>query len=356
MPGMAESILFIGALNIGGQASAGAMAKNQHLLHFFQGRFEHVQALDVLNLRKRPFLRIKIFFEIIRSKSDRPIILSSSAPSTCFLTKILMALRIQRKVYFWVLGGDLPERVQAGICSPKQLAYFYKVIVEGWSMQSALKESHGLMNTHVVPNFRNIRYFPGPVVGTDTHCRFVFISRINVEKGTGLIIDAVRQLNERLHAENFSVDFFGVIDPEYEDEFLRQVEELDCVSYRGFLDLGNSSNYDVLAGYDVMLFPTFFSGEGFPGILIDAFIAGLPVIASDWNLNRDVIEDGVTGMIIPARDSLALKDAMEQVIQGKLDLKAMSKRCQQQAKQYAIENVLNDDLLVEIGILTGAAS
>ncbi|MDF7806158.1 glycosyltransferase [Pontiellaceae bacterium B12219] len=346
---MDEPVLFVGALNLGRPATAGAMAKNQHLFRFFKERFKSIRVIDAIDLRKRPLLSGRILIEIFRSDRTRPIIFSSSAKSTCLLVRMLMFLNVKRNVYFWVLGGDLAESVKRGDCAVRQLAYFNRVLVEGNSMRVAL-ESEGLTNVHVVPNFREV----GALPETPKHSnkkRFVFLSRITREKGVDLIFKSVRQLNVTLSSDRFSVDLYGVIDPSYEEEFRTQLSDFDNVAYRRFLDLGDCSNYDILAGYDTMLFPTFFSGEGFPGVLIDAFIAGLPVIASDWNLNGDVIEDGVTGIIIPARDALALKDAMLQVIRGDLDLNVMSQRCQQQAQNYAIENVLNDDLLEELGLL-----
>jgi glycosyltransferase involved in cell wall biosynthesis len=39
--------------------------------------------------------------------------------------------------------------------------------------------------------------------------------------------------------------------------------------------------------------------EGMPVALIEAQLAGLPVVASDVGSNREVIEDGVSGFVVP---------------------------------------------------------
>lgn len=54
---------------------------------------------------------------------------------------------------------------------------------------------------------------------------------------------------------------------------------------------------EVLKNYDALLFPTYYEGEGFAGTIIDAFAAGLPVIASDWKYNSEIIKQGITGVI-----------------------------------------------------------
>ena len=71
---------------------------------------------------------------------------------------------------------------------------------------------------------------------------------------------------------------------------------------------------NILAKYDAMLFPTYWHGEGFPGIIIDAFVSGLPVIATDWSLNADIIEDGKTGVILKENTVEALAEAMDAMI------------------------------------------
>jgi glycosyltransferase involved in cell wall biosynthesis len=49
----------------------------------------------------------------------------------------------------------------------------------------------------------------------------------------------------------------------------------------------------VLRDYFALLFPIYYIGEGFAGTAIDAFSAGVPVIASDWKYNSEVIKEGI---------------------------------------------------------------
>ena len=106
----------------------------------------------------------------------------------------------------------------------------------------------------------------------------------------------------------------------------------------------DNRNYDILANYDVMLFPTFWSGEGFPGIVIDALISGLPIIATDWNINKEVVIDKKTGMLIPPHDIDALVNAMKVCINQMDYVKEMSKHCQKQCMSYDMDSVLSKNL------------
>ena len=94
--------------------------------------------------------------------------------------------------------------------------------------------------------------------------------------------------------------------------------------YGGFLNLQEESGYTVLSQYDVMIFPTYWEGEGFPGVLVDALIAGLPVIASNWHLNSEVIEEGKTGWLIEVNDVTALAEKMKYVIHNRDQLTKIS--------------------------------
>ena len=168
-------------------------------------------------------------------------------------------------------------------------------------------------------------------------------------KGCDIILDAVNKINTS-YQDKFIVDFYGPIEDNYDKEYMRKVDSLPNVSYKGFIDLRNEKNYDVLASYDIMLFPTYWHGEGFPGIIIDAFIAGLPVIASDWSLNAEIIEDGKTGIIIDVKNVDALAEAMTRLIEDKNLIKGMSKQCSARAMYFEMNSVLSKELFEKIGI------
>ena len=121
--------------------------------------------------------------------------------------------------------------------------------------------------------------------------------------------------------------------------------------YKGLLNLRDTQNYDELAKYDVMLFPTYWQGEGFPGIVIDAYIASLPIIASDWNLNKDVIEDDVTGWIIPTHDVEALTNRMKYAIDHPEEVKKMAETCRERVAQYDSRIVLSEENLKKLGLI-----
>lgn len=67
-----------------------------------------------------------------------------------------------------------------------------------------------------------------------------------------------------------------------------------------------------LAISDVLVLPSY--REGFGMVLAEAGAMGVPVIATDIPGCRDVVRDGVNGLLVPPRDSAALTDALGRVL------------------------------------------
>ena len=51
-------------------------------------------------------------------------------------------------------------------------------------------------------------------------------------------------------------------------------------------------------------------GEGLPNVLLEAFAYGRAVVATSVTGVTDLVRDGVNGLLVPAGDALALRDAL----------------------------------------------
>jgi sugar transferase (PEP-CTERM/EpsH1 system associated) len=65
---------------------------------------------------------------------------------------------------------------------------------------------------------------------------------------------------------------------------------------------------EVLRALDVFVLPSL--GEGISNTILEAMATGLPVIATDVGGNRELVEDGRTGVLVPAGDVDALAAAI----------------------------------------------
>lgn len=331
------SILFIGAINLSNPPKGGEEYKNQLILEkLFQKNNLQIVAIDTYNWKQKPLLIAKLFFNILFIHFES-IVISASSASTYLLLKIITRIKpsVLFKTHYLVIGGYFPEGIKCKRYNWKIYQNLKSVVVEGEILKQQLLSCAELRNVRTIPNFKKFESKVFLKGNNDYSFKFVFIGRISKAKGIPEIIEAVRILNTKNPLLNFFVDFFGPIEKE-----IKFPESLP-LAYKGYLDIMNNpqESYTALSEYSCMLFPTYWMGEGFPGVIIDAYVAGLPVIGTDWNMNKEVVEDGETGLIVPIQDANALSLAMLKMMQNPELVKNMSQNSLKKAKDFHIDTV-----------------
>lgn len=346
-----KKILLIGPINKGNVPYTGDSAKNQFFEKRFREVFDKVSIVDTWAYRKRPWVLIDLLIKLIFYRGYK-IVVSANPGSADKIIKIAKLLGHASNIYYWVIGGSLHKTFEKGIRDWKTYRDIAAILVEGSQMVDAMQKL-GLTNVSCVPNFKKIEYIPKKKQNKDRKIHFVFLSRLDRAKGCDYILEAIEMLNNQGLSKQFDVTFFGknTEDKEWLDSFVNKVSAITNAEFKGLLDLCRMSNYDVLSGYDVMLFPTYWDGEGFPGVLIDAYISSLPVIASDWNLNTDLVHEGKTGWIIPVHNVTALADKMKYVIEHPSEVIEFSLNCGAKALEYDYRNVLSEQNLKKINLI-----
>ena len=90
----------------------------------------------------------------------------------------------------------------------------------------------------------------------------------------------------------------------------------------------------VLADADVLCAPSL-GGESFGMVLTEAFAAGTPVVASDIAGYRDVVRDGVDGVLVPRGDATALAEALRDLWHEPRRRAAMARAARERAQRFA---------------------
>lgn len=342
-----EKILFIGDCGNFKNTSNGVYAKNILLFNRLKEVFVTLKHVNTNNWKKNPSVLLNVLRSIWQYRK-KDIIISLNTYSSYKLIKIVKRLFPSIRLNYFVIGGILPNFISQLEMKQRECYSIVKwFMVESQEMKRKM-ELLGYKNVIHIPNFKKIAYIPEKSTETSVPFRFVFLSRIIPEKGCDLIMEATRRINKEIGEDKFLVHFYGKIDDSYESQFLKIINEIPNAEYKGFLNLADVSNYDVLASYSAMLFPTFWKGEGFPGILIDAMIAGTPVIASEWGYNTEIIENGTTGIIIKSKNVDELANAMNSFICNHSKVAEMTRHCRIQAMEYDTAKVLNKDLFAKI--------
>jgi glycosyltransferase involved in cell wall biosynthesis len=68
----------------------------------------------------------------------------------------------------------------------------------------------------------------------------------------------------------------------------------------------------LFASMDVLALPTY--REGFPNVALEAAAMSRPIVATSVPGCVDAVQDGVTGTLVPARDPVALADALQRYL------------------------------------------
>jgi glycosyltransferase involved in cell wall biosynthesis len=135
---------------------------------------------------------------------------------------------------------------------------------------------------------------------------FGVVARLVAEKGYPELFDAFA----RLDRERVALVVIGGDDPEKPDALGRDV--IECARAAGVRFTGHRDDVDRLYGaMDVFVLAS--HREGFPRAAMEAAASGLPLIATDVRGCRQVVDDGVTGLLVPVRDADELAAAMRRL-------------------------------------------
>ncbi|MCB1755761.1 MAG: glycosyltransferase family 4 protein [Gammaproteobacteria bacterium] len=156
--------------------------------------------------------------------------------------------------------------------------------------------------------------------------RVVFIGHIRNSKGVLELLAAAREL------PSMTFDVYG---PFYDglDESLFDVVN---VNYKGLLE--PEQVIGVLREHDVFLMPTYYPGEGYPGALIEAKIAGLAIITTHWRAIPELIDDGRNGILVEPRRVDQVVGALRELADDPARLLAMKEQSRRSAHDFDLDN------------------
>lgn len=247
----------------------------------------------------------------------------------------------KRKTHYIVIGGWLPsfisKRKNLFLC----LNRFSHIYVETSTMKKSL-ERMGFFNIEIMFNCKplNILNEKELKIEITPPLKFCTFSRVMKQKGIEHVVNAVNKLNASYGEKACLLDIFGPID-EKEIEWFDTVKHAfpKNIVYRGVVDFDKS--VETLKNYDALIFPTLFYTEGIPGTIIDAYAAGIPVIASRWESFIDVVDDNVVGFGYEFASFEALFELLERLVLNPVLLLDKKVFCIKKAHSFIPENAMN---------------
>lgn len=156
-------------------------------------------------------------------------------------------------------------------------------------------------NTFWFPNVRCRQNLVAKSYNGNDNFRVLFLSQVSKSKGVLDLIDAIKD------SHDINVTIAGpIIDRDL--TYLKK-NSLERVHYDGIVDAKDVCTY--MANFDCLVLPTYYEGEGYPGVIIEAFSVGLPVIASSWRQIPELVDNG--GVLVSPKSSDGILDAILKV-------------------------------------------
>jgi glycosyltransferase involved in cell wall biosynthesis len=136
----------------------------------------------------------------------------------------------------------------------------------------------------------------------------LFIGRLNASKGVPELVEALATLKDMT---GWSAVLAGDGEVSQTRAAIRALGLADRVQVPGWLNADQIR--DLWLRGDIFVLPSMI--ENLPLSIVEAFAHGVPVICTPVGSVPEIVEDGRTGLIVPAGDSKALARALERLIQ-----------------------------------------
>lgn len=172
------------------------------------------------------------------------------------------------------------------------------------------------MNIEVIPNGIKDQWPNGQPSRKDLPFRVLFVGMVTEDKGVGILLRAAAAVLEA--GVDITVDVVG--------EFADPIFESEVRGLLGKSELGSrvvlhgrktgDEKWALFETASVFCFPTFYPRENQPVAVIEAMMAGLPIVTTNWRALPDMVREGREGLLVPTRDHSPVARALQDLARG----------------------------------------
>lgn len=168
----------------------------------------------------------------------------------------------------------------------------------------------------VIPNFLE----PDPGSGSGPRAGIMYVGRLAEEKGVAALLGAAA-----LEPGIVRVAGGGPLAP-----MVEQATASGHIEYLGPLD--SSSVFGEMRRAAALVVPSIWF-EGFPVVVVEAYATGTPVIASRIGSLAEIVEDGVTGLLVEPGDGTGLANRVRWAVDHPEEMREMGANARQRYEE-----------------------
>lgn len=173
--------------------------------------------------------------------------------------------------------------------------------------------------------------------------RLLFLSNLLPGKGYNELLEAYFALHEDLR-KRIVIDFAGDFESDIDRvDFLNKIYGHEQLHYHGIVT--GSTKKDIFNMAHVFCLPTYYSYEGQPISILEAYASGCAVMTTNHSGIRDIFEDKINGFEIHKKSSGSIKNVIEQILNAPEQLLSLAMTNSQIADEKHRTSLYNASLI-----------
>ena len=300
------------------------------------------------NVRRALSILVRYLWNLPRA---RTVLLCCNSPFlwTIGLVLIRLGRLAGREVWVKPFGGSWDERLDE--LGAKRRERIRRTLSEVHGFLPQTKGFAAYLREKVLDDGVRIELLPNFITRTappsfdgEAHGsgRFVYVGQIKEEKGVFDLLESLSGLPQ------VRCEFWGPVLPRDRERFDAAIGRADNASYGGQLEPDGVSSK--IADCVALVLPTFHEGEGVPGVILEAFSVGRPVVTTRWKELPEIVEDGRNGYLVDPQSPTQLARAIERLHGDREEWLRLARGAFASAEPFREQHVLGRIL---IGALAG---
>ena len=320
------NVAYIGYMPQCKDAMGGAEVKTKTILRAIKecGKFDSIKVFNTYRLKSK-LLHFALYLANVLVTCDRIIVVASTSSFLRFYMIIRRVNVFHKQIHFIPVGFS--ELEAKDVYTMREISGIY---VQTEYNARELRKA-GLNNVYVMHNFKYLKQCQMPYTADQGVFQFCYFARVTPDKG---ILDTINVLDDLNRDEIVcTLDIYGKVDEDFKEFFLDLIEKKKkYVRYCGIAK--PEAAPEIMKKYFMILFPTRFYGEGFPGTILDSFAAGVPVLTSRFASFNDIFVDNVNCLSFEFENYNQMQEKMLYAMRNPKEVEKIRMACRNEFQKY----------------------